>query len=43
MFGEADAGDLPDEVHPNAAGHDRMGTRFADHAFAPGGPFSGLG
>ena len=29
LFGEADAGDLPDDLHPNPAGYERMGERFA--------------
>ena len=29
LFGERDAGDLPDDLHPNAAGYVRMGERFA--------------
>lgn len=32
LFGEADSGDLPDDLHPNPAGYVRMGKRFA--AFA---------
>jgi lysophospholipase L1-like esterase len=28
LFGEADAGDLPDDLHPNTAGYRRMGERF---------------
>jgi lysophospholipase L1-like esterase len=28
LFGEGDAADLPDELHPNAAGYQRMGERF---------------
>jgi lysophospholipase L1-like esterase len=29
LFASGDAGDLPDLLHPNAAGHERMGERFA--------------
>ncbi len=29
LFGAADAGDLPDDLHPNPAGYVRMGERFA--------------
>ena len=29
LFGEADADDLPDDLHPNPAGYERMGERFA--------------
>ena len=29
---------LPDDLHPNAAGYARLGHRFAEHAFTPGGP-----
>ena len=29
LFGEADAHDLPDDLHPNPAGYIRMGQRFA--------------
>ena len=29
LFGAADAGDLPDNLHPNPAGYVRMGERFA--------------
>jgi len=29
LFGQSDAGDLPDDLHPNAAGYVRMGERFA--------------
>lgn len=28
LFNEADAGDMPDDLHPNAAGYQRMGERF---------------
>lgn len=40
LFGPDDAADLPDDLHPNAAGYVRMGERFAAAAFAPGGPFA---
>lgn len=40
LFGPDDAGDLPDDLHPNAEGYVRMGERFAAHAFAPGGPLA---
>jgi hypothetical protein len=40
LFGEADVADLPDLLHPNAAGYARMGERFAAAAFAPGGAFA---
>ncbi|MFT5100115.1 MAG: hypothetical protein ACI9HY_002241 [Planctomycetaceae bacterium] len=39
LFSEADKADLPDNLHPNAAGYVRMGQRFADIAFS-GGLFS---
>jgi hypothetical protein len=29
LFGEGDADDLPDDLHPNSAGYVRMGERFA--------------
>jgi lysophospholipase L1-like esterase len=29
LFNEADAADLPDRLHPNDAGYQRMGERFA--------------
>ena len=29
LFGPGDAGDLPDDLHPNPAGYRRMGERFA--------------
>jgi lysophospholipase L1-like esterase len=40
LFGPDDAGDLPDALHPNAAGYRRMGERFHAMAFA-GGPLGG--
>ena len=33
LFGEADAADLPDRLHPNNAGYARMGERFAAAVF----------
>lgn len=39
LFGEADMADLPDGVHPNAAGYRRIGERFAALAFGPGRAF----
>ena len=33
-------GDLPDMLHPNAAGYRRMGERFHRLAFASGGPLA---
>ncbi len=35
LFGQADAGDLPDDLHPNPAGYIRMGERFADLVLSP--------
>ena len=40
LFDQADLADLPDGLHPNAAGLRRMGERFADRAFGPGGAFA---
>jgi hypothetical protein len=40
LFGPADAGDLPDGLHPNEAGYARLADRFHDLVFAPGGPFA---
>ncbi len=37
LFSEADAGDLPDDLHPNPAGYARMGERFASLVFGPDG------
>lgn len=38
LFGPRDAGDLPDDLHPNPAGYRRMGERFHAMAFAPDRP-----
>jgi lysophospholipase L1-like esterase len=40
LFDEADLADLPDGLHPNAAGLRRMGERFATLAFGSGGAFA---
>jgi hypothetical protein len=40
LFGEADAVDLPDLLHPNGDGYVRIGERFAAAAFGPGGVFA---
>ncbi|MGP4051000.1 GDSL-type esterase/lipase family protein [Streptomyces sp. 2A115] len=42
LYGEADFAELPlpDQLHPDAATHRRIGERFATMAFAPGGPFT---
>ncbi|MFI2200086.1 GDSL-type esterase/lipase family protein [Streptomyces sp. NPDC020192] len=39
LYGEADFGELPlpDDLHPDAAAHRRIGERFAARAFTPGG------
>ena len=39
LFGTDDLADLPDNLHPNAAGYRRMGERFARLVFGPGGVF----
>ncbi len=41
LFGPDDAGDLPDDLHPNAAGYARMGERFAALAFGADGALAG--
>jgi lysophospholipase L1-like esterase len=40
LFGPDDLDDLPDGLHPNAAGYRRMGERFHRLAFEPGAPFA---
>jgi hypothetical protein len=40
LFGEADVADLPDGLHPNAAGYARIGERFAEQVFGAGGAFA---
>jgi hypothetical protein len=42
LYGEADFAELPlpDQLHPDAAAHRRIGERFAALAFGPGGPFT---
>jgi hypothetical protein len=42
LYGEADAAELPlpDQLHPDAATHRRIGERFAALAFAPKGAFT---
>lgn len=42
LYGEADFAELPlpDQLHPDAAAHRRIGERFATLAFGPGGPFA---
>jgi hypothetical protein len=43
LYGEADATELPlpDQLHPDAATHQRIGERFARLAFGAEGPFAG--
>ncbi|MEU7178445.1 MULTISPECIES: GDSL-type esterase/lipase family protein [Streptomyces] len=42
LYGAADSAELPlpDELHPDAATHRRIGTRFAELAFTATGPFT---
>ncbi|WP_326622225.1 GDSL-type esterase/lipase family protein [Streptomyces decoyicus] len=42
LYGEADFAELPlpDQLHPDAATHRRIGERFAALAFGSGGPFT---
>ena len=42
LFSEADADDLPDDLHPNPDGYRRLGERFADQVFGAGGVLAGL-
>jgi hypothetical protein len=39
LFGPDDVDDLPDLLHPNPPGYRRIGERFHQLAFGPGGPF----
>ncbi|MFF4747618.1 SGNH/GDSL hydrolase family protein [Streptomyces chengbuensis] len=43
LYGEADSAELPlpDDLHPDAATHRRIGERFARLAFTAGGPLAG--
>ncbi|MDG4862647.1 SGNH/GDSL hydrolase family protein [Streptomyces sp. T-3] len=42
LYGEADFAELPlpDQLHPDAATHQRIGERFADRVFGAEGPFA---
>ena len=42
LFGPADAGDLPDDLHPNDTGNERIAGRFATIAFGAGGPLASI-
>ncbi len=41
LFGPADVDDLPDALHPSPDGYVRIGERFGQIAFGPGGPLAG--
>lgn len=43
LYGEDDAAELPlvDGLHPDALTHERIGARFAERVFGPGGAFAG--
>ncbi|MEU8825678.1 GDSL-type esterase/lipase family protein [Streptomyces sp. NPDC048636] len=45
LYGQADFGELPlpDQLHPDATTHRRIGERFADLAFGTGGAFTDRG
>ncbi|GGX24287.1 GDSL-type esterase/lipase family protein [Streptomyces lomondensis] len=45
LYGASDAAELPlpDNLHPDAATHRRIGERFGTLAFGPGGPFTEQG
>jgi lysophospholipase L1-like esterase len=40
LFGKDDAHDLPDGLHPNGGGYERIGERFYERVFAAGGILS---
>ncbi|MFF7726995.1 GDSL-type esterase/lipase family protein [Streptomyces sp. NPDC008001] len=42
LYGEPDFAEvpMPDGLHPDSAGHRRIGERFAERAFGDGGPFA---
>ncbi|MGW5587332.1 GDSL-type esterase/lipase family protein [Streptomyces sp. NPDC003857] len=40
LLGPRDAADMPDGIHPNAAGYRRMGERFAERVLGGGGVFA---
>jgi hypothetical protein len=45
LYDEADFAELPlpDQLHPDAAAHRLIGERFAERAFAAGGPLAAAG